>query len=235
MDSRFFAELIGTMILVLLGDGVVANVILKKTKGVNGGIISITAGWAFAVTIPVFMFGNLSGAHFNPAVTLALAFIGKFPWADVPMYLIAQFIGAFIGASLVLISYYDHFKLTEDKSIKLGVFCTAPEVRNLKSNFVTEFIGTFILMFAILGIGEYPLADGISPIAVGIIVWGIGLSLGGPTGYAINPARDLGPRLAHFILPVPSKGDSDWKYAPIPVIAPICGAIVSAFIYSIIF
>ncbi|WP_195938219.1 MIP/aquaporin family protein [Romboutsia sp. 1001713B170131_170501_G6] len=235
MDLRFFAELVGTMILVLLGDGVVANVILKKTKGVNGGIISITAGWAFAVTIPVFMFGNLSGAHFNPAVTLALAFIGKFPWVDVPMYLIAQFIGAFIGASLVLISYYDHFKLTEDKSIKLGVFCTAPEVRNLKSNFVIEFIGTFILMFAILGIGEYPLADGISPIAVGIIVWGIGLSLGGPTGYAINPARDLGPRLAHFILPVPSKGDSDWKYAPIPVIAPVCGAIVSAFIYSIIF
>ncbi|MGX4599673.1 MIP/aquaporin family protein [Faecalimicrobium sp. JNUCC 81] len=235
MNSSFFAELIGTMILVLLGDGVVANVILKNTKGSNGGIIAITSGWAFAVAIPVFMFGNVSGAHFNPAVTLALASIGKFSWSDVPMYLIAQFIGAFIGALIVLISYYDHFKLTEDKSIKLGVFCTAPEVRNLKLNFATEFIGTFILMFAILGIGAYPLADGISPIAVGIIVWGIGLSLGGPTGYAINPARDLGPRLAHFILPVPNKGDSDWQYALIPVIAPICGAIVSAFTYSIMF
>lgn len=235
MNSSFFAELIGTMILVLLGDGVVANVILKKTKGANGGIIAITSGWAFAVAIPVFMFGNVSGAHFNPAVTLALASIGKFSWLDVPMYLIAQFIGAFIGALLVLISYYDHFKLTEDKSIKLGVFCTAPEVRNLKLNFATEFIGTFILMFAILGIGSYPLADGISPIAVGIIVWGIGLSLGGPTGYAINPARDLGPRFAHFILPVPNKGNSDWQYALIPIIAPICGAIVSAFTYSMIF
>ncbi|MDK2585253.1 MIP/aquaporin family protein [Romboutsia sedimentorum] len=235
MNTSFFAELIGTMMLVLLGDAVVANVILKNTKGHNGGIISITAGWAFAVAIPVFIFGNISGAHFNPAVTIALASIGNFPWADVPMYLIAQCLGAFIGAALVLVSYFDHFKLTDDKATKLGVFCTSPEVRNLKLNFVTEFIGTFILMFAILGIGASKLADGISPMAVGIVVWGIGLSLGGPTGYAINPARDLGPRLAHFLLPVPDKGDSDWRYALIPVIGPICGAVFSAFVYNMIF
>lgn len=233
--TNFFAELIGTMILVLLGDAVVANVILKKTKGENGGLIAITAGWAFAVAIPVFMFGSVSGAHFNPAVTLALATIGNFPWPDVPMYLIAQFIGAFLGAALVLISYYDHFKETEDKATKLGVFCTGPAVRNIKLNFVTEFIGTFVLMFAILGIGAQQLVDGISPIAIGILIWGIGLSLGGPTGYAINPARDLGPRLAHFLLPVPNKGDSDWGYALIPVIAPICGAIVAALAYNLIF
>lgn len=233
--TNFFAELIGTMILVLLGDAVVANVILKNTKGENGGIIAITAGWAFAVAIPVFMFGNISGAHFNPAVTLALAATGAFSWAEVPMYLIAQFLGAFIGAALVLVSYYDHFKETEDKATKLGVFCTGPAVRNKKLNFVTEFIGTFVLMFAILGIGAHQLADGISPIAIGILIWGIGLSLGGPTGYAINPARDLGPRLAHFLLPVPDKGDSDWDYSWVPVIAPICGAIVSAIIYNIIF
>ncbi len=235
MNTSFFAELIGTMMLVLLGDAVVANVILKNTKGHNGGIISITAGWAFAVAIPVFIFGNISGAHFNPAVTIALASIGNFPWVDVPMYLIAQFLGAFIGAALVLVSYFDHFKLTDDKATKLGVFCTSPEVRNLKLNFVTEFIGTFVLMFAILGIGSSKLADGISPMAVGIVVWGIGLSLGGPTGYAINPARDLGPRLAHFLLPVPDKGDSDWRYALIPVVGPICGAVFSAFVYNMIF
>lgn len=235
MNTSFFAELIGTMILVLLGDAVVANVILKKTKGENGGVIAITAGWAFAVAIPVFMFGSISGAHFNPAVTIALASIGSFDWADVPMYLIAQFIGAFIGAALVLVLYYDHFKSTDDKSTKLGVFCTGPAVRNLKLNFITEFVGTFVLMFAILGIGASKLADGISPIAIGILIWGIGLSLGGPTGYAINPARDLGPRLVHFLLPVPEKGDSDWGYALIPVIAPICGAIVAAFTYNMIF
>ena len=235
MNTSFFAELIGTMLLVLLGDAVVANVILKNTKGHNGGIISITAGWAFAVAIPVFIFGNISGAHFNPAVTIALASIGNFPWVDVPMYLMAQFLGAFIGAALVLVSYFDHFKLTDDKATKLGVFCTSPEVRNLKLNFVTEFIGTFVLMFAILGIGSSKLADGISPMAVGIVVWGIGLSLGGPTGYAINPARDLGPRLAHFLLPVPDKGDSDWRYALIPVVGPICGAVFSAFVYNMIF
>jgi glycerol uptake facilitator protein len=233
--TTFMAELIGTMILILLGDGVVANVVLRKSKGENSGWMVIASGWAFAVAIPVFMFGSISGAHFNPAVTLALAATGAFPWADVPMYLIAQFLGAFIGAALVLVSYYKHFEETEDKASKLGVFCTAPAIRNTKLNFITEFIGTFLLVFAILGIGAAKFADGVQPIAIGFLIWAIGLSLGGPTGYAINPARDLGPRLAHFFLPVPGKGDSDWGYAWIPVVAPILGGIVGALAYNFIF
>lgn len=233
--GTFMAELIGTAILVLLGDGVVANVVLKKSKGFNSGWMVIASGWAFAVAVPVFMFGTISGAHFNPAVTLALAVTGKFAWSQVPMYILAQFIGAFIGATLVLLSYYNHFEATEDKATKLGVFCTAPEIRNPKWNFITEFIGTFLLMFGILGISSSPFVDGLQPLAIGILIWAIGLCLGGPTGYAINPIRDFGPRLAHFILPVPSKGGSDWKYAWIPVVAPILGAIVSAIVYGIIF
>ncbi len=233
--STFMAELIGTAILVLLGDGVVANVVLKKSKGFNSGWMVIASGWAFAVAVPVFMFGTISGAHFNPAVTLALAVTGKFAWSQVPMYILAQFIGAFIGAVLVLLSYYNHFEVTEDKAIKLGVFCTAPEIRNPKWNFITEFIGTFLLMFGILGISSSPFVDGLQPLAIGILIWAIGLCLGGPTGYAINPIRDFGPRFAHFILPVPGKGGSDWKYAWIPVVAPILGAIVSAIVYGIIF
>lgn len=233
--GTFMAELIGTAILVLLGDGVVANVVLKKSKGFNSGWMVIASGWAFAVAVPVFMFGTISGAHFNPAVTLALAVTGKFAWSQVPMYILAQFIGAFIGATLVLLSYYNHFEATEDKATKLGVFCTAPEIRNPKWNFITEFIGTFLLMFGILGISSSPFVDGLQPLAIGILIWAIGLCLGGPTGYAINPIRDFGPRFAHFILPVPGKGGSDWKYAWIPVVAPILGAIVSAIVYGIIF
>ncbi|MDO5038731.1 MIP/aquaporin family protein [Clostridium sp.] len=233
--GTFMAELIGTAILVLLGDGVVANVVLKKSKGFNSGWMVIASGWAFAVAVPVFMFGTISGAHFNPAVTLALAVTGNFAWSQVPMYILAQFIGAFIGATLVLLSYYNHFEATEDKATKLGVFCTAPEIRNPKWNFITEFIGTFLLMFGILGISSSPFVDGLQPLAIGILIWAIGLCLGGPTGYAINPIRDFGPRLAHFILPVPGKGGSDWKYAWIPVVAPILGAIVSAIVYGIIF
>lgn len=233
--SVFLAELFGTMILVLLGDAVVANVILKKTKGHNGGIIAITAGWAFAVAIPVYMFAGVSGAHFNPAVTIALASIGQFSWSNVGIYILAQLIGGFIGAAIVLVTYYDHFKETEDKHIKLGVFCTAPELRNLKFNFITEFVGTFVLIFGILGIGANKISPGVQPIAIGILIWSIGLSLGGPTGYAINPARDLAPRLAHFLLPVPDKGKSDWEYALIPIISPILGAIVGAVVYNLIF
>ena len=233
--STFMAELIGTAILVLLGDGVVANVVLKKSKGFNSGWMVIASGWAFAVAIPVYMFGSVSGAHFNPAVTIALAVTGAFPWNQVPMYILAQLIGAFIGATLVLLSYYNHFEATEDKSTKLGVFCTAPEIKNTKWNFVTEFIGTFLLIFGIIGITAHPFVDGVQPLAIGILIWAIGLCLGGPTGYAINPIRDFGPRLAHFILPVPGKGGSDWKYAWIPVVAPILGAIVSAIVYGIIF
>lgn len=233
--TTFLAELFGTLFLVLFGDAVVANVILKKTKGNNSGWIVITTGWALAVAIPVFMFGSISGAHFNPAVTIALAVTGKFAWSSVPMYLVAQFIGAFLGAAVVIASYYDHFKATEDKATKLGVFCTGPEIKNTKCNFITEFVGTFVLVFAILGITSHPFVDGVQPLAIGALVWAIGLCLGGPTGYAINPARDLGPRMAHFLLPVPDKGDSDWSYAWIPVVAPILGAIVGALTYISIF
>lgn len=232
---NFLAEMIGTAILIYLGDGVVANVVLKKTKGTNGGWMVITTGWAFAVAIPAFIFGATSGAHFNPALTLALASIGDFPWSQVPMYITAQMIGAFLGAFLVFIQYYNHFEATDDKDGKLGVFCTGPAIRNGKFNFISEFIGTFLLVFAILGINAVPMANGLNTLAVGLLIWAIGLSSGGTTGYAINPARDLAPRIAHAILPVPGKRDSDWKYAWIPVVAPILGALVGAFTFIYLF
>lgn len=233
--STFMAELIGTAILVLLGDGVVANVVLKKSKGFNSGWMVIASGWAFAVGVPAYIFGSISGAHFNPAVTIALAVTGKFAWSQVPMYILAQFIGAVVGSALVLLTYYQHFEATEDQATKLGVFCTAPEIRSNTWNFISEFIGTFILMFGIIGITAHPFADGVQPLAISILIWAIGLCLGGPTGYAINPIRDFGPRFAHFILPVPGKGPSDWGYAWIPVVSPILGAIAGALVYGIIF
>lgn len=233
--SHFLAEIIGTMILIILGDGVVANVVLKKTKGENSGWIVITAGWAFAVMIPAFIFGGISGAHFNPALTLGLAAIGKFAWAEVPTYIAGQFIGAFIGAVIVWLHYLPHWAATEDKGAKLAVFSTGPAIRNTFANFIAEFIGTFILVFGILGLGEVSLAPGIGTLAVGFLIWVIGLSLGGTTGYAINPARDLGPRIAHAVLPIAGKGDSDWGYAWIPVVAPILGALVAALTFAAIF
>lgn len=233
--STFLGELLGTMILILLGDGVVANVVLKKTKGNNSGWIVITTGWALAVAIPVFIFGPISGSHFNPAVTIAMASIGKFAWADVPMYILAQMIGAIIGACLVYFHYLPHWKATEDADAKLGVFCTAPGIKHTVGNFISEFIGTFILIFAILGIANTKMVDGIAPIATGLIIWVIGLTLGGTTGYAINPARDLGPRIAHAILPIPGKRDSDWGYAWLPVVAPILGGLVAALVFKGIF
>ena len=232
--EKFLAEMVGTMILILFGGGVVANVVLNKTKGNNSGHIVIATGWALAVAIPVFIFADVSNAQFNPAVTLSLAVIGDMPWADVPMYIIAQLIGAFLGAILVYLTYYKHFEATDDKDAKLGTFCTMPAIRDYKWNFVTEFIATFILMFGILGLGSSNMVDGISPIAVGLLIWVIGLSLGGPTGYAINPARDLGPRIAHFILPIKDKRDSDWGYAWIPIVAPILGGITGSIVFTII-
>ncbi|WFD10946.1 MIP/aquaporin family protein [Tepidibacter hydrothermalis] len=233
--TNFLAEMLGTMILIILGDGVVANVVLNKTKGQNSGWIVISTGWALGVAIPVFIFGTISGAHFNPAVTLGLATIGKFSWSSVPTYLLAQFIGAFLGAVIVWIFYKPHFQATEDQAAKLGVFCTGPAIKDTSSNFIGEVIGTFILVFGILGIGNTPMVDGLQPIVVGLIVWAIGLTLGGTTGYAINPARDLGPRIAHYILPIHGKGDSDWGYAWIPVAAPIVGGIIASISYNIIF
>lgn len=226
--STFMAELLGTMLLILLGDGVVANVSLKKSKGENAGWIVITIGWAIAVAIPVYIFGPISGAHFNPAVTIAFASIGQFSWADVPMYIIAQLIGAIIGAFLVWITYLSHWEATEDPAAKLGVFCTAPAIRDNTSNLITEIVGTFFLVFGIMGVSNTKMVDGLSPLVVGLIILAAGISLGGPTGYAINPARDLGPRIAHAILPIKGKGDSDWGYSWIPIVGPIIGGIIAA-------
>ncbi|MCR3758129.1 MIP/aquaporin family protein [Clostridium felsineum] len=231
----FFAELVGTLLLILLGDGVVANVVLKNSKGHASGWIVISMGWAFAVAIPALIFGSYSGAHFNPALTIALAVIGKVAWSKVPIYLAGQFIGAFLGAVLVFVLYYDQFKSSENKADKLGVFCTGPAVRNSLINFLCEVIGTCVLVFGILGMGAQNLKNGMGVLFVGFLILAIGLSLGGPTGYAINPARDLGPRIAHAVLPIPNKGDSDWSYAWIPVIAPIVGAIMGAVFYIILF
>ncbi|MVX63568.1 MIP/aquaporin family protein [Clostridium chromiireducens] len=229
----FFAELVGTLLLILLGDGVVANVVLKNSKGFGSGWMVITTGWAFAVAVPALIFGSYSGAHFNPALTIALAAIGKVAWGQVPIYLAGQFIGGFLGAALVLIFNYDQFKSTDNKGDKLAVFCTGPAVRNNSLNFICEVIGTFVLVFGILGIGAQNLTNGIGTLFVGFLIWAIGLSLGGTTGYAINPARDLAPRIAHALLPVPDKGDSDWSYAWIPVVAPIVGAVLGAVFYTV--
>jgi glycerol uptake facilitator protein len=237
--AQFLGEMIGTTLLVLLGDGVVANVLLNKSKGQNGGWIVITAGWAFAVTIAVYTVNAVSGAHLNPAVTIAMACIGNFAWTSVPIYILAQMIGAIIGATLVWLAYLPHWAVTEDKSAKLGVFCTAPGIRHTASNLICEAIGTAVLVLALLAvltpvnlIPNSGFKDGFAPALVGVIVWSIGLSLGGPTGYAINPARDLGPRIAHFLLPIAGKGHSDWSYAWIPVVGPITGGIIGAVFYK---
>ena len=233
--ASLLAELIGTMLLIILGDGVVANVVLKKTKGNSSGWIVITTGWALAVAIPAAIFTSVSGALFNPALTIALAIVGQFTWSQVIPYIIAHLLGAFLGAVVVYITYYNHFEETEDQNSKLGVFCTIPEIEDHKINFLTEFIGTFVLTFAVLGIGAQNIDYGVKVIIVGCLIWAIGLSLGGPTGYAINPARDFGPRLAHFLLPIPGKGSSKWEYAWIPIVAPIIGAICGALVYVNIF
>ena len=233
--ASLLAALIGTMLLIILGDGVVANVVLKKTKGNSSGWIVITTGWALAVAIPAAIFTSVSGALFNPALTIALAIVGQFTWSQVIPYIIAQLLGAFLGAVVVYITYYNHFEETEDQNSKLGVFCTIPEIEDHKINFLTEFIGTFVLTFAVLGIGAQNIDYGVKVIIIGCLIWAIGLSLGGPTGYAINPARDFGPRLAHFLLPIPRKGSSKWEYAWIPIVAPIIGAICGALVYVNIF
>lgn len=233
--SAFMGELLGTMLLILLGDGVVAAVCLNKSKAQNSGWIVIATGWGIAVAVPAFIFGAISGSHFNPAVTIALAAIGKFPGSQVVPYIIAQMIGAILGGILVYFMYLPHWKETEDPNTKLGVFCTAPAIRNTTANFISEVIGTFMLVFGILGLGINKAADGIGVMYVGLLIVGIGLSLGGPTGYAINPARDLGPRIAHAILPIPGKRDADWGYSWIPVIAPIVGGLIAAFLFTALF
>jgi glycerol uptake facilitator protein len=228
----FPAEVIGTAILILLGDGVVAAVLLAQSKAQNSGWIVITFGWGMAVAMAVYAVGQFSGAHLNPAVTLGLAVIGSTEWSDVPAYLGGEFVGAFIGATLVWAAYSNHWKATEDPGLKLAVFCTAPAIRNTVANVITEIIGTFLLLFGILAILANELTAGLGPLLVGLLVFAIGLSLGGPTGYAINPARDLGPRIMHAILPIPGKGPSDWAYAWIPVVAPIIGGILGAVAFD---
>lgn len=233
--THFIAEFLGTLILILLGDGVVANVVLKKSKGENAGWMVITTGWAFAVAVPVYIFAATSGAHFNPAVTVGLAVAGLFPWGEVPIYLSAQFLGAFVGAVLVWITYRLQYEETADKDAILGSFATIPAKRDNISNLITEIIGTFVLVFAIMGAQASEITAGLTPFVVGIIVWAIGLSLGGPTGYAINPARDLGPRIAHAVLPIKNKGGSQFDYAWIPVVGPIIGGILGALAYAVLF
>jgi glycerol uptake facilitator protein len=244
----YLAEVIGTMIMIIFGDGVVANVLLNKSKGQNSGWMVITTAWALAVIIAIFCVGRISGAHLNPAVTLGLASVGSFPWTQVPGYIVAQIFGAFLGAVVVWILYLPHFAETAEAELKLAVFCTAPAIRRPVFNFIAEVIGTAVLLFGILAIAAHAqklttpagidlslvYSQGLQPILVGFLVWVIGLSLGGPTGYAINPARDLGPRLAHALLPIAGKGDSDWGYAWIPVLAPLIGGVIGAGLFTIV-
>lgn len=233
--SEFLAELIGTMILIIFGGGVVGGVVLKKTKAEGAGWVVITIGWGLAVALGVYAVGNFSGAHLNPAVTLGFAAIGEFPWADVPLYITAQLIGAMIGAAIVFFNYLPHWKETEDQGAKLGVFATDPAIRSPFSNLISEMVGTFALLMGLLFIGANEFTEGLNPIIVGALIIAIGMSLGGATGYAINPARDLGPRIAHALLPIPGKGGSDWGYSWIPVVGPILGGIYGAVFYNAMF
>ena len=243
MDN-FLAEFLGTLILILLGDGVVAGVLLRESKAEDSGWIVITFGWGLAVAIAVYAVGGVSGAHINPAVTIGLAAIGNLPWGDVPVYLAGQFLGAFVGAVLVWLHYLPHWKITEDPGLKLAAYSTGPAVRNTAANFVSEVIGTAMLLLGVLAIGQNSVrADlgdlagvintGLNPLLVGFLVLAIGLSLGGPTGYAINPARDLAPRVAHAVLPIAGKGSSDWAYSWIPVVGPIVGGVLGAVIWQL--
>jgi glycerol uptake facilitator protein len=231
----FFGEFIGTALLVLLGNSVVANVLLNKTKGQNSGWIVITIGWAMAVFIAVMVASSYSFAHINPAVTLGMAIVGRMEISLVLVYLLGQFLGAFVGAILVWLTYRPHFTATDEADKKLTVFCTGPAIRNTASNFFTEVIGTFVLVYAIFHI--LPPANslgGLDALAAALVVLGVGISLGGPTGYAINPARDLGPRIAHAVLPIAGKGKSDWGYAWIPVIAPLVGGLIAALCFMLV-
>ncbi len=233
----YVAELVGTALLVLLGDGAVAGVLLAKSKAQDSGWMVITTGWALAVAIPVYAVGRVSGAHINPAITVALALTGKFPWSQVPGYIAAQMLGAFIGAALVWLAYLAHWPATQDSSRKLMVFSTVPAVRRLPMNLLTEIIGTFVLVFGVMALGSYQPANtsGLTPLLVGFLVWAIGLSLGGPTGYAINPARDLAPRIAHALLPIAGKGKSDWGYAWVPIVGPFVGGVAGALTYMTLY
>ncbi len=241
----YLAEFIGTAILMLLGNGVVANVLLNKTKGYGAGWLVICTGWGFAVYAAVLCVGEISGAHINPAVTIGVAVAGEFSWALVPGYIAAQTLGAVVGAALVFVFYKSHYDATSDADVKLATFCTAPNIRHVPLNFFCEAVATFVLVYAVLLMSDptFSLSEAanepqikiglgsIGALRVGLIVFAIGLSLGGTTGYAINPARDLGPRIAHALLPIRGKRDSDWSYAAIPVFGPITGGVIAAVVY----
>src|SRR5262245_3454059 len=243
MLATHMAEFIGTTLLILLGNGVVANVVLPQTKGNGGGWIVVTFGWGMAVFVAVWCVGGISGAHINPAVTIGLAMAGKFPWGDVPAYFVAQMLGGIVGGALVFLFYLPHYAVSDDPDAKLATFCTGPAIRNMPSNFISEAIGTLVLVLAVLLMVEpgikvegptFPIAQEmkfglgtLGALPVGLLVLAIGLSLGGTTGYAVNPARDLGTRIAHALLPVPGKRDSDRGYAWIPVVGPIVGAVLA--------
>ena len=240
--NAYLAEFIGTALMILLGNGVVANVVLKGTKGNNSGWIVITTAWALAVFVGVVVAGPYSGAHLNPAVTLGLAIAGKFAWGKVALYIIAQILGAIIGAILMWIVYKDHFNATTDPDAQLSVFSTGPAIKNRVFNLLSEIVGTFVLVFVVFYFTNAELTNDATPIGLGSIgalpvaflVWAIGLSLGGTTGYAINPARDLGPRIAHAILPIKDKGSSEWKYAWIPMAGPLLGAAIAALLFLLL-
>lgn len=233
-------ELIGTMVLILMGDGVVACVSLEKSKGQGAGWTVVTLAWGFAVMCGVFIAGPYSGAHLNPAVTIGLAIAGSFKWAWVPGFIVAQMAGGILGAMLVYAFYKDHFDATTDKATILGVFCTAPAIRNPRRNFLSELIGTFLLVFTILAFstkGNVPVVGlgAVGCLPVTMLIMAIGMSLGGATGYAINPARDLGPRIAHAILPIKNKGGNDWEYSWVPVAGPIAGAVLASLSFILIY
>lgn len=233
--SPFFGELVGTGMLIVLGQGVVENVVLAKTKGQHSGWIVISFGWAIAVFVGVYCAASSSKAHLNPAVTLAFAALGKFPWAQVPVYVSAQLLGAMLGSTMAWLCYRPHFSVTTEAQAKLAVFCTGPAIRSAGDNLAAEIIGTFVLLLGVFYIASPTSSLGaLDALPVGLLVLGIGLSLGGPTGYAINPARDLGPRIMHAILPIPGKGGSDWGYAWIPVVGPCLGALLAAFVYKLL-
>ena len=230
--TPFLAEFLGTSIMMIIGNGVVANVVLPKTKGNNGGLISIVIGWTIAVFVGVFISNTASGAHLNPAVTIAFASAGKFSWALVPSYLLAQLLGSMLGAFVIWMVYKDHFNESENAADQLACFSTGPSIRRLPQNFIVETVATFVFVIGIFHIKSSGVELGsFSALPVALLVAGIGFGIGGPTGWAINPARDLGPRIMHFVLPIKGKGPSDWAYAPIPVFGPIIGGILAAIIY----
>ena len=231
----YLAEFLGTLLIILFGEGIVAGTVLKGTKSENAGWLTVCIAWGLGVTLAIYATGNYSGAHLNPALTIAFAATGNFDWALVPGYCMAQFAGAFTGAVLVWLYFGPHWKNTNDSSLKLAVFSTAPAIRNTWSNFFNEALATALLIFGILFLGVNEFTHGLKPLVVGLLIIAIGLSLGGTTGFAINPARDLGPRIAHALLPIPGKGSSDWGYAWIPVAGPIIGALAGGFLYQLIF